>query len=149
MPAGSRLWPGFFSAAQNAAAQTKFYEGKSIRFIVGFSAGGGYDAYTRTIARHIGKHIPGNPAAVVDNMPGAGSLIAANNIFKAAKPDGLTVGHFIGGLFLQQLLGKPGIEFDSLKFEYIGVPAPGSFYSRRREIQRHDAIPKNGSHRSK
>ena len=55
-------------------------------------------------------------------MPGAGSLIAANNIFKAAKPDGLTIGHFIGGLFLQQLLGKPGVEFDSLKFEYIGVP---------------------------
>jgi tripartite-type tricarboxylate transporter receptor subunit TctC len=60
-------------------------------------------------------------------MPGAGSLIAANNIYKATKPDGLTIGHFIGGLFLQQLLGKPGIEFDSLKFEYIGVPGQDNF----------------------
>src|ERR1051326_470294 len=79
-------------AGHDAAGQTNFYEGKSIRFIVGFSAGGGYDAYTRTIARHISKHIPGNPPAVVDNMPGAGSLIAANNMYKAAKPDGLTIG---------------------------------------------------------
>jgi tripartite-type tricarboxylate transporter receptor subunit TctC len=118
---------GILLTAQYSAAQTNFYEGKSIRFIVGFSAGGGYDAYTRTIARHISKHIPGNPAAVVDNMPGAGSLIAANNIYKATKPDGLTIGHFIGGLFLQQLLGKPGIEFDSLKFEYIGVPGQDNF----------------------
>ena len=98
-------------------AQANYYEGKTIRFIVGFSAGGGYDAYTRTIARHMGKHVPGNPAFVVDNMAGAGSLIAANYVYKAAKPDGLTIGHFIGGLFLQQLLGKPGVEFDSLKFE--------------------------------
>src|ERR1051325_1152688 len=118
---------GILLAAHHAAAQANFYEGKSIRFIVGFSAGGGYDAYTRTIARHISKHIPGNPPAVVDNMPGAGSLIAANNMYKAAKPDGLTIGHFIGGLFLQQLLGKPGVEFDSLKFEYIGVPAQDHF----------------------
>jgi tripartite-type tricarboxylate transporter receptor subunit TctC len=108
-------------------AQANFYEGKTIRFIVGFSAGGGYDAYTRTIARHMGKHVPGNPVFVVDNMAGAGSLISANYVYKAAKPDGLTVGHFIGGLFLQQLLGKPGIEFDSLKFEYIGVPAQDHF----------------------
>ena len=108
-------------------AQANYYEGKTIRFIVGFSAGGGYDAYTRTIARHMGKHVPGNPAFVVDNMAGAGSLIAANYVYKAAKPDGLTIGHFIGGLFLQQLLGKPGVEFDSLKFEYIGVPAQDHF----------------------
>jgi tripartite-type tricarboxylate transporter receptor subunit TctC len=108
-------------------AQANYYEGKTIRFIVGFSAGGGYDAYTRTVARHMGKHVPGNPAFVVENMAGAGSLIAANYVYKAAKPDGLTIGHFIGGLFLQQLLGKPGVEFDSLKFEYIGVPAQDHF----------------------
>jgi tripartite-type tricarboxylate transporter receptor subunit TctC len=70
----------------------------------------------------MGKYIPGNPTIIVDNMPGAGFLISANHIYKVAKPDGLTIGHFIGGLFLQQLLGKPGIEFDSLKFEFIGVP---------------------------
>jgi tripartite-type tricarboxylate transporter receptor subunit TctC len=108
-------------------AQANFYEGKPVRFIVGFSAGGGYDTYTRLIARHMGKHVPGNPVFVVDNMPGAGSLISANYSYKVAKPDGLTIGHFIGGLFLQQLLGKPGIEFDSLKFEYIGVPAQDHF----------------------
>src|SRR5206468_2701146 len=115
------------AGAEEVFAQANFYEGKTIRFIVGFSAGGGYDAYTRTIARHIGKHVPGNPVFVIDNMAGAGSLISANYVYKAAKPDGLTIGHFIGGLFLQQLLGKPGIEFDSLKFEYIGVPAQDHF----------------------
>ena len=116
-----------FRASEQVFAQANFYEGKTIRFIVGFSAGGGYDAYTRTIARHMGKHVPGNPVFVVDNMPGAGSLISANYSYKVAKPDGLTIGHFIGGLFLQQLLGKPGVEFDSLKFEYIGVPAQDNF----------------------
>ena len=115
------------AGAGGVFAQANFYEGKTIRFIVGFSAGGGYDAYTRTMARHMGKHVPGNPVFVVDNMAGAGSLISANYVYKAAKPDGLTIGHFIGGLFLQQLLGKPGIEFDSLKFEYIGVPAQDHF----------------------
>jgi len=115
------------AGAEEVFAQANFYEGKTIRFIVGFSAGGGYDAYTRTMARHMGKHVPGNPVFVVDNMAGAGSLISANYVYKAAKPDGLTIGHFIGGLFLQQLLNKPGIEFDSLKFEYIGVPAQDHF----------------------
>src|SRR5437867_29963 len=75
----------------------------------------------------MGKHVPGNPVFVVDNMAGAGSLISANYVYKAAKPDGLTIGHFIVGLFLQQLLNKPGIEFDSLKFEYIGVPVQDHF----------------------
>jgi tripartite-type tricarboxylate transporter receptor subunit TctC len=110
-----------------AFAQTNFYDGKTIRFVVGFPAGGGYDAYTRTIARHMGKHIPGNPTMVVDNMPGAGSMISANYVFRVAKPDGLTIGHFIGGLFLQQILGKPGIEFDAAKFQYIGVPGQDNF----------------------
>ncbi len=100
-----------------------FYKGKTMRIIVGTSPGGGYDTYTRLIARHISKHIPGNPTIVVDNMPGAGSLISANHVYKVAKPDGLTIGHFIGAQFMQQLLGNPGIEFDALKFEYIGVPA--------------------------
>jgi len=104
-----------------------FYEGKAIRIIVGTSPGGGYDTYTRVIARHFGKYIPGNPTIIVDNMPGAGGLVSANHLFKVAKPDGLTIGHFVGGQFLQQLLGKPGIEFDALKFEYIGVPAQDNF----------------------
>ncbi|HXG50985.1 MAG TPA: tripartite tricarboxylate transporter substrate-binding protein [candidate division Zixibacteria bacterium] len=119
------LVPGFFAAS--ALAQDSFYAGKTIRIIVGASAGGGYDTYSRTIARHIGRYIPGNPAVAVENMPGAGFLIAANHVYKVAKPDGLTIGHFIGGLFLQQLLGKPGIEFDAAKFEYIGVPTQDNY----------------------
>ncbi len=109
-----------FSAS--AFAQEPFYKGKTIRMVVGFSPGGGFDTYSRTIARHIGKHIPGYPTVIVENMTGAGSLIAANHVYKVAKPDGLTIGHFIGGLFLQQLLGQKGIEFDARKFEYIGAP---------------------------
>lgn len=108
-------------------AQEPFYKGKTIRIIVGFPAGGGYDTYARLIARHMGKYIPGNPTIIVENMSGAGSLISANHTYRVAKPDGLTIGHFIGGLFLQQLLGKPGIEFDARKFEYIGVPAQDDF----------------------
>lgn len=110
-----------------AYGQANFYEGKTIRFIVGFPAGGGYDLYTRTLGRHLGKHIAGNPTIIVENMPGAGSMISANYTFKAAKPDGLIVGHFIGGLFLQQLLGKPGIEFDAGRFEFVGVPGQDNF----------------------
>jgi tripartite-type tricarboxylate transporter receptor subunit TctC len=110
-----------------AFAQANFYEGKTIRMIVGFTAGGGYDAYTRAIGRHMSKHIPGNPVMIVENMPGAGSMISANYAYKAARPDGLTIGHFIGGLFLQQLLGKPGIEFDAAKFQYVGVPGQDNF----------------------
>ncbi len=110
-----------------ARSAASFYEGKTIRIVVGTSPGGGYDTYTRLIARHWSKYIPGNPGIIVDNMPGAGGLVSANHLFKVAKPDGLTIGHFVGGQFLQQLLGKPGIEFDALKFEYIGVPAQDNF----------------------
>lgn len=99
-----------------------FYKGKTIRLVVGFSAGGGFDTYARALARHMSKQIPGNPSIVVENMTGAGSLIAANHVYKVAKPDGLTIGHFIGGLFLGQVLGQPGIEFDARKFEFIGAP---------------------------
>lgn len=117
----------FFASAVQATPQD-FYKGKTIRLIVGASAGGGYDTYSRLIARHVGKHIPGNPAIVVENMAGAGFLISANYIYKVAKPDGLTIGNFIGGLFMQQLLGtSPGIEFDARKFEYIGVPAQDGY----------------------
>jgi tripartite-type tricarboxylate transporter receptor subunit TctC len=99
-----------------------FYAGKTLRIVVGFPAGGGFDTYSRVMGRHIGKYIPGNPAVVVDNVTGAGSLIAANSIYKATKPDGLTIGNFIGNLISQQLFGGHGIEFDARKFEWIGVP---------------------------
>ena len=111
-----------FSFAESVLAQESFYKDKTIRIVVGFSAGGGFDAYARALSRHWAKHIPGNPTLVVDNMTGAGSLIAANYLYNSAKPDGLTIGNFIGGLFLGQVLGQKGIEFDARKFEYIGAP---------------------------
>jgi tripartite-type tricarboxylate transporter receptor subunit TctC len=115
------------NTAATTSAQDSFYKGKTVRIIVGAAAGGGYDTYSRTIARHMGKHIPGNPTFVVDNMPGAGFLISANHIYKVAKPDGLTIGHFIGGLFLQQFLGKPGVEFESVKYGFIGAPGQDNY----------------------
>jgi tripartite-type tricarboxylate transporter receptor subunit TctC len=118
---------GFATCIASVHAQEPFYRGKTIRLIVGLAPGGGYDLYSRVIARHMGKHIPGNPTIVVDNMTGAGSVIAANYMYHSAKPDGLTIGHVLGGLFLQQLLGNPAIKFDSRKFEYIGVPAQDHF----------------------
>jgi tripartite-type tricarboxylate transporter receptor subunit TctC len=113
--------------ATSALSQEPFYKDKTIRIIVATAAGGGYDLYTRTMARHMRKYIPGEPTIVVENMPGAGHLIGANYVYKVAKPDGLTIGHFIGSLFLQQLLGKPGVEFDALKFNFIGVPAQDNY----------------------
>jgi tripartite-type tricarboxylate transporter receptor subunit TctC len=118
---------GFATWLVSAHAQESFYKGKTIRLIVRLAPGGGYDLYSRVIARQMGKHIPGNPTIVVENMTGAGSVIAANYMYNAAKPDGLTIGHILGGLFLQQLLGNPAIEFDGRKFEYIGVPAQDHF----------------------
>ena len=105
-----------YSSAQD------FYKGKTIRFIVAFSPGGTFDAYTRVIARHFGKHVPGNPSIIVENMTGAGGFIQANFMFQRAKPDGLTIGNNQGSFIQQQILGARGIEFDSRKFEFIGVP---------------------------
>lgn len=119
---------GFTVVAIRAPAATEnFYDGKTLRIIVGASAGGGVDTYARTIARHMGKHISGKPTLIVENMAGAGSLIAANHIYKVAKPDGLTMGSFLGGLVLQKLLGRQGMEFDPLKFEYVGIPAKENY----------------------
>jgi tripartite-type tricarboxylate transporter receptor subunit TctC len=94
---------GVIASVVPAYSQEPFYKGKTIRMIVGLAAGGGYDTYSRLIARHMNRYIPGNPTFVVENMDGAGSVIAANHIYKVAKPDGLTIGHILGGLFLQQL----------------------------------------------
>lgn len=109
--------------ANGSFAQAPFYEGKTIRIIVGFSPGGGYDSLARILSRHMPKYIPGRPTIVVENMTGAGSLLAANHIYRLAKPDGLTIGHFSGGLAFSQALGQPGVEFDARKFFYIGAVA--------------------------
>jgi len=116
----------FAMFASSARAQD-FYNNKTIRIVVGFSPGGGMDIYARAIGRHLGKNTPGKPTVIIENMPGAGSLIAANYLYKQAKPDGLTIGSWIGGLVLQQVIGgQKGIEFDARKFEWIGAPAGDS-----------------------
>ena len=102
-------------------AAQPFYQGKTVRITVGFSAGGGFDLWARLIARHIGKYIPGNPTVVVENITGAGGLIQVNQFYRATKPDGLTMAHINGGLILSQMVGQPGYEFDSNKFIYIGA----------------------------
>jgi tripartite-type tricarboxylate transporter receptor subunit TctC len=99
----------------------EFYGGKTVRLSVGFSAGGGFDLWARLVSRHLGKHIPGNPTVIVENVTGAGGLIQMNQLFKATKPDGLTIGHINGGLILSQMMGQPGYDFDSTKFIYLGA----------------------------
>ena len=116
--------PAQSDAPYNEKAVADYYNGKTVRFVVGFAPGGGFDTYTRAIARHIGKHIPGNPAVIVDNMPGGGSLTAANYVYGGTRPDGLTIGNWIGGLVLQQVLGGEGIEFDAQKYRFLGIPTP-------------------------
>lgn len=106
-----------------ATAQESFKD-KTIRFIVGYSAGGSFDLYTRTIARHFPKHVPGNPTAIVENMPGAGGIIAANHIYHRAAPDGLTIGAWAAPLVLQNVVGNDATKFDGRKFGYLGVPSP-------------------------
>ncbi|MGH7816516.1 MAG: Bug family tripartite tricarboxylate transporter substrate binding protein [Candidatus Binatia bacterium] len=114
----------WLSAPNNGLASNhESYRGKTIRLVVGYAPGGGYDFYARTIARHMGKHIPGNPAFIVENMPGAGSLVSANHLYKIAKPDGLTIGHFNGSLFQLQAMGQKEIDFNSARFEYVGSVA--------------------------
>jgi tripartite-type tricarboxylate transporter receptor subunit TctC len=105
-----------------AESQPRAFEGRTIRIVVGFTAGGGFDTYSRALARHLGKHLAGKPAVIVENMPGAASLIAANTVYKAARPDGLTIVNFHGNQLVGQLLGREGIEFDARKFVWLGVP---------------------------
>ena len=114
--AAAMLWPRAAANAQSAP----FYQGKSMRIVVGFTAGGLYDQYARLLARYMGKHLPGNPNIIVQNMPGAGSLIATNYVYSVAKPDGLTLGMVGSGIYLDQLLGVKEAQFDVGKMHFIG-----------------------------
>ncbi|MDH3445560.1 MAG: hypothetical protein OEN50_16660, partial [Deltaproteobacteria bacterium] len=104
-----------FAIALRSARAEEFFAGKTLRFIVGASPGGGYDTYTRTVARHIGKHLPGDPTPVVQNMTGAGTLIAAHYLYSKAEPDGLTLGAWNSGQVLRQALGDRAVKFDAKK----------------------------------
>lgn len=116
----SALALGLVAGAGAAQAQADFYAGKTINLYVGYSAGGGYDVYGRMLARFMGKHIPGSPTVVVQNMPGAGSLRAANYIYNLAPKDGLAFGTVARGAAFDPLLGLPGAQFDATKFNWIG-----------------------------
>ena len=117
---------GMLASVTSSFAADDFYKGKTIKFLVGYRAGGGYDTFTRAVARHIGRHIPGNPSASVENRGGAGSLIAANTIYNNTKADGLTAGVFGSGLVTQQALDARGIRFDAQKFNWIGSMSEGT-----------------------
>lgn len=110
----------FFASMGLAQTPAEFYRGKTIELYVGYSVGGGYDLYARTLARHIGKHIPGNPAVVAKNMEGAGSLRLANWLFRAAPNDGTVFGIIGRGTSFDPILGQQGAQFDAAKFTWIG-----------------------------
>ena len=107
---------------EQALAQAPFYQGKTIRVIVGYQPGDNHDQWARTYGRFMGKHIPGHPDFVIQNMPGAGSMIAANHLYNMTKPDGLTLGSFGGALIMAQLTGRKEVQFDWPKYAWIGTP---------------------------
>jgi tripartite-type tricarboxylate transporter receptor subunit TctC len=108
-----------------AFSQANFYEGKTIRIVVGLGAGGGYDSYARMAGRYLGKHIPGNPSIVVQNMPGAGGIVAANHIYNVAPKDGTVIGALHANIALAQVTDTPNIEYDARKLIWAGRIASG------------------------
>ncbi|MGH8689914.1 MAG: Bug family tripartite tricarboxylate transporter substrate binding protein [Burkholderiales bacterium] len=114
------------AALMPATALAQYYAGKTVTIIVGYKTGGGYDATARVLARHLPKHIPGKPTVIVQNMPGANSLIAANHVYSVAKPDGLTIATFNRNLPIAQLTGVSGVKFDMTKFAWVGSAASES-----------------------
>jgi tripartite-type tricarboxylate transporter receptor subunit TctC len=103
-----------------AQADDAFFKGKTITMVIGSGAGGGIDLYGRVVARHIGRHIPGRPAVVAQNMPGAGSLAAANYLYNVAPRDGTAIGILSQGLILDEILQTPGLRFEVARFNWIG-----------------------------
>jgi tripartite-type tricarboxylate transporter receptor subunit TctC len=103
-------------------AQTPFYQGKQIKFVIGSSTGGGYDLWPRVMMRYLTRHIPGNPDIIPQNMPGAGGIVGANYVYGIAKPDGLTIGAFNPALYFDQLIKRDEVKFDWSKFAWIGSP---------------------------
>ncbi len=110
-----------FFAASPQVFGAEYYEGKTVRINVGSSPGGGFDTYARLVARHLSKHIPGNPSVIVENMPGAGGMIAANYVFNIAKPNGLTIAHVNWSIPQMEFLGTPAVKYRSLDFEWLGL----------------------------
>jgi tripartite-type tricarboxylate transporter receptor subunit TctC len=111
-----------FVSTATSHAQAPFFQGKSIRIIAGTTAGTVTDLWPRLIADHMGKHIAGNPGVVVQNMPGAGGVIAANYVYNVAKPDGLTLGTVSPSIYMDQIVARKEVQFDWGKFIWIGSP---------------------------
>jgi tripartite-type tricarboxylate transporter receptor subunit TctC len=109
-----------FAARLSLHAQTPFYQGKTIQIIVGAKAGDTYDLYPRLVAEFMGRHIPGNPNIIIQNVPGAAGLIGTNQVYNIAKPDGLTLGAIYPALYFEQLAKRPEAKFDWTKFIWIG-----------------------------
>jgi len=109
-------------AAQAQESVEQFYSGKTLRLIIGFSAGGGYDQYARLVARHLPRFIPGSPAIIAENMPGGGSRVAANYLYTVAPKDGTVLGTIDHSLPLDQAMGDTSIAFDMSEFNFIGTP---------------------------
>ena len=141
-------------SAKVGAEQEPLYQGKTIKIIVGFTSGGFYDRWSRLLARFVPKYLPGNPEMIVQNMPGAGGLIAANHIYSVAKPDGQTVAMLSYGLYLDQLVGRKEVQYDVRKFHWIGSPEKSEVlmymrsdtpYKTIEDIRKASTPPKCGS----
>ena len=111
-----------FTVAGSHAQTEPFFKGKQIKIIVGFTAGGIIDLWARLYTQHMGKYIAGNPDLIVQNVPGGGSMIAANQLYNVAKPDGLTLAMLSSGLYFDQLMGLKEVQFNWAKFGWIGSP---------------------------
>lgn len=146
--------PLLSSAPGIYAQQEPFYKGKTIKVIVGFTSGGFYDRWSRLLARYVPKYLAGNPEMVVQNMPGAGGMIAANHVYGVAKPDGLTVAMLSYGLYLDQLVGRKEVQYDVRKLNWIGSPEKSEVlmymrsdapYKSIEDIRKASTPPKCGS----
>jgi tripartite-type tricarboxylate transporter receptor subunit TctC len=122
----------FLAAPYTGRAQAPYYQGKTVTIIVGTGAGDLYDLYARAIALHMGKYLPGNPNIIVQNMPGAGHMIATNYVYNVAKADGSTIGAVNAGLYFEQLIGRAEVKFDWAKFHWVGnaTKSPQVLYMR-------------------
>jgi len=143
-----------FAAPQRLAAADAVYDGKTIKVVVGFTSGGFYDRWSRLLARYVPKYLPGNPEMIVQNMPGAGGLIAANHVYGVAKSDGLTIGMTSYGMYLDQLVGRKEVQYDVRKFHWIGSPEKSEVlmymrsdtpYKTIEDIRKASTPPKCGS----
>jgi len=135
-------------------AQAPYFQGKTIRIVTGYAAGDVNDLWPRLVAQYMTKYIPGNPNFVIQNMPGASSMIAANYVFSVAKPDALTLGWIAPTLYFDQLVGRKEVQYDWAKYSFIGSPSESehqlymrtdSPYKTIEDVRRAAEAPKCGS----